>query len=110
MRPPRSSGVVMCRWPSWGWSTNLWRGCATCPEVLEAVRDASKAAAEVASGRQLSFDRLPRAVGSGEGAGSIGRAADAIGYEDLRVLSVRCANKHHAEMDQRAQRRQDSRL
>ena len=52
---------------------SLCRGGSAYPEVLEAVRDASKAAAKVASGRQLGFDRLPRAVGSGEGAGSIGQ-------------------------------------
>jgi ribosome modulation factor len=48
----------------------------------------------------LCFDRLPRAVCSGEGAGSIGRAADAVSYKDLRVLSVWGADKHHAEVDQ----------
>src|SRR2546430_10797769 len=41
----------------------LWRGCTTYPEVLETARDASKATAEVACGRELCFDRLPRAVG-----------------------------------------------
>src|SRR5262249_61377688 len=79
-------------------------------EVLGAGGEGSKGAAGVASGRELSFDRLPRAVGSGQGAGSIGRAADAIGYENLRVLSVRCADKHHAEVDQGDERRQDRRL
>ena len=88
----------------------LLRGGSACPEVLQAVRDAGNAAAKVASGREFSFDRLPRAVRSGQRAGSIGRAADAIGYEDLRVLSVGGANKHHPEVDQRAERRQDCRL
>ncbi len=32
------------------------------PEVLETARDASEATAEVACGRKLCFDRLPRAV------------------------------------------------
>ena len=35
------------------------------PKVLETARDASKATAEVACGRELCFDRLPRAVRSG---------------------------------------------
>jgi DNA-binding transcriptional LysR family regulator len=34
-------------------------------ELLETTRDASKAAAAVASGCEFCFDRLPRAVGSG---------------------------------------------
>jgi hypothetical protein len=42
---------------------NLWRG--GYPEVLETVRDARKPAAKVASGRELSFDRLPQAIGPG---------------------------------------------
>ena len=45
-------------------SPKLWRGRGACPEILETVRDASKAAAEVASGCELCFDRLPRAVDS----------------------------------------------
>ena len=85
----------------------LWRGRTTYLEVFETTRDASKATAEVACGCDLCFDRLSRAVGSGQGAGSVGRAADAVGYEDLRVLSVWGADKHHAEMDQRDERRQD---
>src|SRR6476619_4662814 len=88
----------------------LWRGCVTCPEMLETAGNASKATAEVACGCELCFDRLPRAVGSGQGARSVGRATDAVGYEDLRVLSVWRADKHHAEMDQRDERRQDRRL
>src|SRR5215510_15357099 len=68
---------------------------------------ASKATAEVACGCELRFDRLPRAVGSGKGAGPVGRATDAVRYQDLRVLSVRGADKNHAEMDQRDERRQD---
>ena len=43
----------------------LRRGRAAYPEVLETARDASKSAAEVAGGCELSLDRLPRAVGSG---------------------------------------------
>src|SRR6185437_10440221 len=68
----------------------LWRGCRnmSCPEMLETAGNASKATAEVACGCELRFDRLSRAVGSGEGAGSVGRATNAVGYEDLRVLSV----------------------
>src|SRR6516165_6271722 len=73
--------------------------CGAYPEVLETARDASKAAAEIASGCELCFDRLPRAVGSSWGAGSIGRAADAVGYQDLRVLSVWRADKYHAEVN-----------
>src|SRR4029077_15337665 len=96
--------------PSWDWSAKLWRGCTTWPQVLETARDASKTTAEVACGCELCFDRLPRAVGSGQGARSVGRATDAVGYEDLRVLSVWRADKHHAEMDQRDERRQDRRL
>src|SRR5262249_19717265 len=53
---------------------------------------------------------LPRAVRSGEGAGSIGRAADAVSYKNLGVLSVWGADKHHAEVDQWNERRQDRRL
>ena len=34
------------------------------PEVLETVRDASKAATEIVGGCEFCFDRLPRAVGS----------------------------------------------
>ena len=67
--------------------------------MLETARDASKATAEVACGCELCFNRLSQAVGSGEGAGSIGRATDAVGYEDLRVLSVWGVDKHHTEMD-----------
>jgi hypothetical protein len=59
----------------------LWRGRATCTEVFKTARDASKATAEVACGCQLDLDRLSRAVGSGQGAGSVGRATDAVGYE-----------------------------
>jgi hypothetical protein len=50
----------------------LSRAGSAYPEVFEAVRDASKTAAKVASGREFSFDRLPRAVRSGQGGGSIG--------------------------------------
>ena len=73
----------------------LWRGHTTYPEVLETARDASKATAEVACGCELCFDRLSRAVGSGEGARSVGRATNAVGYEYLRVLCVWGADKHH---------------
>jgi hypothetical protein len=51
--------------PSWGWFLKLWCRRTTYPEVFETGRDASKATAEVACGRELSFDRLSRAVGSG---------------------------------------------
>src|SRR5215831_11570129 len=88
----------------------LWRGSAAYPEVLETARDASKAAAEIAGGYELCFDRLPRAVCSGEGGGSIWRATDAVSYKNLPVLSVWGADKHHAEVDQRDERRQDRRL
>ena len=67
--------------PSWGWFLKLWCRRTTYPEVFETGRDASKATAEVACGRELSFDRLSRAVDSGKGAGSVGRATDAVGYE-----------------------------
>src|SRR6478672_4542552 len=87
--------------------SKLWRGRTTFPEVFETARDASKATAEVVCGCELCIDRLSRAVGSGEGAGPVGRATDAVGYEDLRVLSVWGADKYHAEMDQRDKRRQD---
>src|SRR6202035_495294 len=60
-----------------------------CSEVSQTARDASKATAEVACSCELCFYRLSRAVRSGYGAGSVGRAADAVGHEDLRVLSVR---------------------
>src|SRR5262249_55330827 len=106
----RAVAVDPGSWPSWEWSPKLWRGRTTHPEVLATAGDASKATAGVACGCELCFDRLPRAVGSGEGAGSVGRATDAVGYEDLRVLSVWGPDKHHAEMDQRDKRRQDRRL
>jgi ribosome modulation factor len=76
-------------------------GCrAACLEALETARDAGKVAAEVACGCELCIDRLTRAVSSGQGTGSIGRAANAVGYQDLRVLSVWGAYKYHAEVDQ----------
>jgi heme oxygenase len=43
-------------------TTKLWRAYT---EVLKTVRDASKAAAKVASGRELGFDRLPQAIRPG---------------------------------------------
>jgi len=39
-------------------SGGLWRGCMTCPEMLETAGNASKATAEVACGCELRFDRL----------------------------------------------------
>jgi hypothetical protein len=74
----------------WGRSCKLWRGRTTYPEVFETARDASKATAKVACGCKLCFNRLSRAVGSGQGAGSVGRATDTVGYEDLRLI-VPCA-------------------
>jgi hypothetical protein len=52
--------------------SRLWHCRAAHPEILEPVRDAGEAAAEVARGCELCFDRLPRAVGSSQSAGSIG--------------------------------------
>src|SRR5262245_54046454 len=49
----------------WGWSCKLRCGCTMFPEASETARDASKATAEVACGRELCLDWLPRAVGSG---------------------------------------------
>jgi hypothetical protein len=54
--PPTSSALTVT-------TKNLWRG--GYPEVLETVRDARKTAAKVASGCELSFDRLPQAIGPG---------------------------------------------
>src|SRR6202040_2896056 len=104
--PATRGSVTISRSPS----HKLWRGRTFCSEVSQTARDASKATAEVACSCELCFDRLSRAVRSGYGAGSVGRAADAVGHEDLRVLSVRGADKHHAEVDQRNERRQDRRL
>ena len=70
----------------------------TCPEMLETGGNASKATAEVACGCELRFDWLSSAVGSGKGAGPVGRATDAIRYQYLRVLSVWCAGSRPRAM------------
>src|SRR5262245_46649782 len=114
---PPAFQTTICRSPEAGGAIRKphaplahWRSRAAYPKVLETARNTSKAAAEVARCCEFCFDRPPRAVGSGQRAGSIGRAANAVGYEDLRVLAVWGANKHHAEVDQRDERRQDRRL
>jgi hypothetical protein len=72
---------------------SLW--CSTRSEVFETTRDARKATAEVACGCEFCFDGLSRAVGSGQGAGSVGRAPYPVGYKYLGVLSVWGADKDH---------------
>jgi len=76
-------------------------------QILESGGDPGHAGAQIARGLKLGFDRLARAVRAGQRGRPVGRAADPVGDQYLRVLAVWGAHEDHSEVQQRHERGQD---